>query len=74
MLYVLLLNAFQYCRIIPTRVRVFLEVIHFEAILTEYVEHLNKYRRPYTAGLWIGSMSVLRRYMSVSDFKLEEYY
>jgi hypothetical protein len=24
------------------------------------VEHLNNYRRPYTAGLWIGSMSVFK--------------
>jgi hypothetical protein len=31
------------------------------ALLTaENVAYLNKYRRPYTAGLWIGSMSVFK--------------
>ena len=29
-------------------------------LVAENVEHLNKYRRPYTAGLWIGSMSVFK--------------
>ena len=30
------------------------------AFVAENVEHLIKYRRPYTAGLWIGSMSVFK--------------
>ena len=29
-------------------------------LVSENVEHLNKFRRPYTAGLWIGSMSVFK--------------
>lgn len=61
MLYAMFKNAFQYVGIIPKYRWVIIDKNRLAVSALGNVAYLIKYRRPYAADLWIGSMSVFKK-------------